>query len=122
MLKSENIGEKEKFSIAKVSQLTLVPKHTLRYWEDEVKILRPMRSVNGKRVYCRKDIETIFKIKNLLYNERYTLEGVKKYFIKNKKKSNHIKTYDEENISGFKLLDDIKIDLEYILKLLGNVE
>jgi DNA-binding transcriptional MerR regulator len=117
---SKFIEEKERFTIAEVSQLTLVPKHTLRYWEDEAKILRPIRGNSGNRIYRKEDVETVFKIKNLLYNERYTIEGVKKYLIKDKKKSN---TSDmcQEHMPNSKFLQDIKNELKHILKLLKDV-
>jgi DNA-binding transcriptional MerR regulator len=117
---SDFIEEKEKFTIAEVSRLTLVPKHTLRYWEDEAKILRPIRSNSGKRIYHKEDIERVFKIKNLLHNERYTIEGVRKYLIKYKKKSNFSNSCHEHTPNS-KFLQDIKSDLEHILKLLKNV-
>ncbi|MDR1417679.1 MAG: MerR family transcriptional regulator [Endomicrobium sp.] len=116
----EFIEEKEKFSIAEVSRLTLVPKHTLRYWEDEVKILRPIRNSSGKRIYRKEDVETVFKIKNLLYNERYTIEGVKKYLIKDKKKSNASNNC-QEHMPDSKFLQDIKSELKHILKLLRDI-
>jgi DNA-binding transcriptional MerR regulator len=117
---SEFIEEKEKFTIAEVSRLTLVPKHTLRYWEDEAKILRPIRSNSGKRIYRKEDVETVFKIKNLLYNERYTIEGVRKYLIKYKKKLNSSNSC-QEHIPDSKFLQDIKSELKHILKLLKDV-
>jgi DNA-binding transcriptional MerR regulator len=118
--RSEFVEEKEKFTIAEVSQLTLVPKHTLRYWEDEAKILRPLRSNGGKRIYRKEDVETVFKIKNLLYNERYRVDGVKKYLIKYKKKTN-ISNSCQEHIPDSKFLQDIKSELKHILRLLKDI-
>jgi DNA-binding transcriptional MerR regulator len=114
------VPEKEKFTISEASRLTLVPKHTLRYWEDEFKILRPIRNSQGKRIYRKEDIEIVFKIKNLLYNERYTIEGVKKYLIKNKKKKDSENT-SQEHVPDSKFLQDVKNELNHILKLLRDV-
>ncbi|MDR1522867.1 MAG: MerR family transcriptional regulator [Endomicrobium sp.] len=120
MFQNKLVPEKEKFTISEVARLTLVPKHTLRYWEDEVKILRPIRNSNGKRIYCKEDIETVFKIKNLLYNERYTIEGVKKYFIRNKKNKNN-ENISQDHMPDSKFLQDIKNELNHILKLLRDI-
>ncbi|MDR2616462.1 MAG: MerR family transcriptional regulator [Endomicrobium sp.] len=120
MFQANFVPEKEKFSIGEISRITLVPKHTLRYWEDEVKILRPIRNGDGKRMYCKEDIEIVFKIKNLLYNERYTIEGVKKYLLKNKKRKSANAAF-QDCVSDSKFLQDVKSELKYILKLLKDV-
>lgn len=120
MFQIKLVPEKEKFTISEVARLTLVPKHTLRYWEDEVKILRPIRNSNGKRIYSKEDIEAVFKIKNLLYNERYTIEGVKKYLIKNKKKKDTENTF-QKHVPDSKFLQDVKNELNHILKLLRDI-
>ncbi|MDR2066609.1 MAG: MerR family transcriptional regulator [Endomicrobium sp.] len=120
MFQANFVPEKEKFSIGEISRITLVPKHTLRYWEDEVKILRPIRNGDGKRMYRKEDIETVFKIKNLLYNERYTIEGVKKYLLKNKKRKSANATF-QDCVPDSKFLQDVKSELKYILKLLKGV-
>jgi len=68
------------YKIGEVSRLTGVEPYVLRYWESEFPFLRPRKSKSGQRIYVRKDLETILKIKNLLYDERYTIEGVRKKF------------------------------------------
>lgn len=50
----------------------------LRYWESEFKLLRPKKNRGGQRVYRRQDLELVQRIKQLLYEERLTLEGAKK--------------------------------------------
>ncbi|BAG13623.1 hypothetical protein AGMMS49573_05140 [Endomicrobiia bacterium] len=116
------IPDKEYFTIGEVSQITLVPKHTLRYWESEFKLLRPIRKSSGQRSYRKEEVEFVFKIKNLLYNQRYTIEGVKKYLIGDKRKRlTNLQTnlnLDLEYMPDSKLLKDIKEELKHILKLL----
>ncbi|MDR2351198.1 MAG: MerR family transcriptional regulator [Endomicrobium sp.] len=116
------IPDKEYFSIGEISQITLVPKHTLRYWESEFKLLRPVRKSSGRRKYHREDVELVFKIKDLLYNQKYSIEGAKKYLIGDKRKK-HKDMQDTlelnlERIPDNKFLQNIKDELKYILKLL----
>jgi len=55
-----------------------VPSYVLRYWESEFKLLRPKKNPAGQRLYRRRDLELVQRIKALLYDERLTLEGAKK--------------------------------------------
>ncbi len=58
--------------------MTGVPAYVLRYWESEFKLLRPRKNPAGQRVYRRRDVDLVVRIKTLLYEERLTLEGAKK--------------------------------------------
>ncbi|GHT37640.1 hypothetical protein AGMMS49593_05150 [Endomicrobiia bacterium] len=122
MFKIPPIPDKEYFSIGEVSQITLVPKYTLRYWENEFKLLSPIRKSSGQRRYRKEEVEIVFKIKDLLYNKRYTIEGVKKYLIGDKRKklidvSPNLEL-DIEHMPDSKFLRDLKDELKHILKLL----
>ncbi|RMG00162.1 MAG: MerR family transcriptional regulator [Nitrospirae bacterium] len=75
-----SIPEKLFYKIGEVGRITGVEPYVLRYWESEFPFLRPRKSRSGQRLYVKKDIETILEIKKLLYDERYTIEGVKKKF------------------------------------------
>ncbi|GHT41313.1 hypothetical protein AGMMS49921_04190 [Endomicrobiia bacterium] len=124
MLKIPPIPDKEYFSIGEISQITLVPKYTLRYWENEFKLLSPIRKSSGQRRYRKEEVEIVFKIKDLLYNKRYTIEGVKKYLIGDKRKklidvSPNLEL-DIEHMPDSKFLRDLKDELKHILKLLKN--
>ncbi len=66
------------YKIGEVSKIVDVEPYVLRYWETEFPFLKPRKSKSGQRVYVKKDIETLLKIKRLLYQERYTIEGVRK--------------------------------------------
>ncbi len=55
-----------------------MPAHVLRYWESEFKLLRPKKNPAGQRLYRRRDLDLVLRIKTLLYSERLTLEGAKK--------------------------------------------
>lgn len=66
------------YKIGEVSRITRVEPYVLRYWETEFSFLRPRKSKAGQRVYIKKDLELIMEIKRLLYDEKYTIEGVRK--------------------------------------------
>lgn len=72
------VPDKLFYKIGEVSRITAVEPYVLRYWESEFPFLRPRKSKSGQRVYVKKDLETILQIKSLLYDERYTIEGVRK--------------------------------------------
>jgi len=66
------------FKIGEVSKILGVEPYVLRYWETEFPFLKPRKSKSGQRIYIRKDVETLLVIRRLLYQERYTIEGVRK--------------------------------------------
>ncbi len=72
--------EKLFFKIGEVSRLAGVESYVLRYWETEFSFLRPRKSKSGQRLYTKKDVELILQIKKLLYEERYTIDGVRRKF------------------------------------------
>ncbi len=68
------------YKIGEVSKITDVEPYVLRYWETEFHFLRPRKNKSGQRVYVKKDLELILQVKRMLYQERYTIEGVRKRF------------------------------------------
>jgi DNA-binding transcriptional MerR regulator len=66
------------FRIGEVSGLVGVEPHVLRYWETEFKSVRPQKSAKGQRVYSRRDVETLLRVKELLYSQRFTIAGAKR--------------------------------------------
>jgi len=73
------IPEKSLFRIGEVSRLTATKAFVLRYWESEFPTLQPVKSPSGHRIYRREDIETVFEIKRLLYEEGFTIAGARKH-------------------------------------------
>ena len=65
------------YSISEVSKLTGLEQYILRYWETEFDNLKPSKNRAGNRIYTNKDIQLILKIKKLLREEKYTIEGAK---------------------------------------------
>lgn len=113
------LPDKDFFSIREASQLTQVKPYVLRYWESEFKLLRPVRRESGHRKYSRKDVETILKIKDLLYERRFTISGAKKYLVQeNRRKPDQLKIELEESDAAVETLRDAKQTLEEILEIL----
>ena len=75
---SPSIPDKLYFKIGEVSELIGVEPYVLRYWETEFKEISPVKSRTNQRLYKRRDVETILKIKDLLYKERFTINGARK--------------------------------------------
>lgn len=72
------IPEKLFFKIGEVCELAGVQAHVLRYWETEFPMLAPQKNRAGQRTYRRRDVEMALRIKELLYDEQYTIAGAKK--------------------------------------------
>jgi DNA-binding transcriptional MerR regulator len=66
------------FKIGEVCEITDTQPYVLRYWESEFAALAPAKNSSGQRIYRRKDIETVLRIKQLLYDEGFTIAGAKK--------------------------------------------
>jgi DNA-binding transcriptional MerR regulator len=73
------VEEKTLFRIGEVSRITDTKTFVLRYWETEFPMLQPVKSPSGHRLYRREDIETVNKIKRLLYDEGFTIVGARKH-------------------------------------------
>ena len=72
------IPEKLFFKIGEVCEIAGVQAHVLRYWETEFPMLTPQKNRAGQRTYRRRDVEMALRIKELLYDEQYTIAGAKK--------------------------------------------
>jgi DNA-binding transcriptional MerR regulator len=72
------IPEKLFFKIGEVCELAGVQAHVLRYWESEFTMLAPQKNRAGQRVYRKRDVEIALRIKELLYEDQYTIAGAKK--------------------------------------------
>src|SRR5713226_4329805 len=74
-----SIPNKSFFRIGEVGRLTDTKPFVLRYWESEFPMLQPVKSPKGHRLYRREDIETVMKIKRLLYDEGFTIAGARRH-------------------------------------------
>jgi DNA-binding transcriptional MerR regulator len=116
-----DIPDKLYFKIGEVSDLLGVEPYVLRYWESEFPSLSPKKSGTGHRLYRRKDVELLLRIKHLLYDKRFTIEGARQWLHTETKKPAPSKAaakriqqelFSEDPIPG------IRRELEEILALL----
>lgn len=66
------------YRIGEVASIVGVEPHVLRYWETEFRSVRPQKSAKGQRIYSRRDVETLLKVKDLLYAHRFTIAGARR--------------------------------------------
>src|SRR5678816_3164554 len=71
------IPEKLYFRIGEVARLCRLPAYVLRFWETEFPQLKPVKSSTGQRMYRRKDVESVLRIKKLLYEDGFTIAGAR---------------------------------------------
>jgi DNA-binding transcriptional MerR regulator len=114
------IPDKLYFKIGEVSELLGVEAYVLRYWETEFPVLSPKKSGTGHRLYRRKDVELLLRIKHLLYDKRFTIEGARQSLqteAKAPKPSRPSKRVQTE-LFPTDPLPDIRRELQEILQLL----
>ena len=70
--------EKLYFRIGEVARIVGVKPYVLRYWETEFSVLKPDKSPSKHRLYRRRDVDTLLRIKELLHKKRFTIEGARK--------------------------------------------
>lgn len=94
------IPEKIYFKIGEVCDLVGVQAHVLRYWETEFPTLSPQKNRSGQRSYRRRDVEISLRIKELLYDEMFTIAGAKKKLQQEMRETTKLKIVSNESISS----------------------
>ncbi len=108
--------EKKYLTIREVSKRTQVPEHTVRYWELKFRLLRPLRLSSGHRRYTQADIDTIFKIKDLVFVQAYSLEGARKALAAERRRKKSAPAAAVTASAKHELLESIKKDLKQLMK------
>jgi DNA-binding transcriptional MerR regulator len=113
------IPDKLYFKIGEVSELLGVEAYVLRYWESEFAVLSPKKSGTGHRLYRRKDVELLLRIKHLLYEKKFTIEGARQRLQEESRgpKSRGQKTA-QRDLFATDPLPDIRRELAGILEIL----
>ena len=112
----ESIVKKAYFSIGEVCDLTGLKPHVLRYWETQFDVLRPTKNRAGNRVFKPKDIELVLLVKNLLYDQRYTIEGANQKLL-DMRKGGELEGGKHE-VLGPEFLASMKQELEQLAQTL----
>jgi len=85
------IPDKLYFRIGEVSRLCRLPSYVLRFWETEFPQLKPVKSSTGQRMYRRREVEQVLRVKKLLYEEGYTIAGARQH-IKDEARASKMQT------------------------------
>jgi DNA-binding transcriptional MerR regulator len=105
------VPEKSQFRIGEVARLARVEAHVLRYWETEFRQLRPTKSRAGHRLYSRGDVALVFAIRDLLYDEGFTIAGARR----------RLRAHDREPVEELTRARDVlrrvRDEVEDLLKL-----
>ena len=97
------IPEKAYFRIGEVSKIVNVEPYVIRYWETEFKTLSPVRTKTAQRLYRKRDVQELLMIKNLLYTQRFTIDGAKKQLYKMRGNSDpETKTSEKQTLNLIK--------------------
>ncbi|MEZ5428530.1 MAG: MerR family transcriptional regulator [Pyrinomonadaceae bacterium] len=103
-----SIPEKIFFKIGEVCDLVGVQAHVLRYWETEFPMLSPQKNRSGQRSYRRRDVEIALRIKELLYEDLYTIAGAKKKLQNEMRDSSRLKIVHSENAKKDNFIKEVK--------------
>jgi len=114
------IPDKLYFKIGEVSEILGVEAYVLRYWESAFPVLSPKKSGTGHRLYRRKDVELLLRIKHLLYDKRFTIEGARQSLHSEAKAPKAVRAPKRVQAELFSSdpLPDIGRELREILQLL----
>lgn len=106
-----SIPDKTYYKIGEVAKMADLKSSVLRFWEAEFSFLRPEKSSSGQRLYSKQDIVLIQQIKQLLYQEKYTIEGVRKRFSPRRTRSPEPQPAGQEQQDVRSLLQSIRQEL-----------
>jgi DNA-binding transcriptional MerR regulator len=120
---TQTATEQRLYRIGEVSRLTELKPFVLRYWESEFPMLEPVKSASGHRMYRQEDVDLVFKIKRLLYDEGFTIAGARRHLRENNSAGSEAISSEPRNDSAGELLSrkmllDLRDTLRAFLTLL----
>jgi DNA-binding transcriptional MerR regulator len=107
---------REFFSMGDVCNLTDLKPHVLRYWESQFRFLHPAKNRSGNRVYQRREIELIMLVRQLLYTEKYTIDGARQK-IDEYKKNGELRSIARAALD-MQTIESLENDLQSIASIL----
>lgn len=107
------IPDKQYFRIGEVAEMAGVEPYVLRFWETEFRSLKPAKSKSNRRQYSRKDVETVLRIRDLLYEQGFTIAGARRQL-----KEGAPATAVPDRTRA--VLDQIRVEAEELLRLVGE--
>jgi DNA-binding transcriptional MerR regulator len=112
-------ADEKLYKIGEVCRIADVQPYVLRYWETEFPQLAPNKSGGGQRMYTRPEIDTILRIKELLYRDGFTIAGAKKKLEEPVAVEPEAVTAAPQSVETQDVLTTVKNELRAILKMLG---
>ncbi|MBU0483401.1 MAG: MerR family transcriptional regulator [Proteobacteria bacterium] len=110
------IPDKLYFKIGEVSEIVGVEAHVLRFWESEFKVIKPQRASSRQRLYRRADVETIVKIKEMLYGQGFTIAGARKALQEQTKREKAGRLSPEQEADFFSKLKNELLAIKSLLE------
>lgn len=111
---------REFFSMGDVCNLTDLKPHVLRYWESQFRFLHPAKNRSGNRVYQRREVELIMLVRQLLYTEKYTIDGARQK-IDEYKKNGELRSVARAALD-MQTVESLEADLKSIAAILDGEE
>jgi DNA-binding transcriptional MerR regulator len=112
-------AEKIYYKIGEVADLAGVRTSVLRFWESEFSFLKPVKSSSGQRLYSKNEVDLVLQVKYFLYDEKFTIEGVKKRISpKGKLIKSEDYCYSSGDVDYGKVLKTVRNDLKVLRDLL----
>ncbi len=113
------LPDKMYYKIGEVAEVAQVKTSVLRFWESKFSFLKPEKSTTGQRLYSKKEVDLILKVRQLLYVEKYTIEGVRKKISTSGKLKNCSDIQSEHKIvEKSMLLNEVRQELQVIRNML----
>ena len=112
--------KKSLYSIGEAGRMTGLEPHVLRFWETEFELLAPVKNDAGRRVYSDDDIEVVRRIKSLLYDRKFTIEGAKNYLAGGNQVPADQTEFSFDDAGLKETLSQVKKELREILNLLDG--
>ncbi|GHV67957.1 hypothetical protein AGMMS49928_06200 [Spirochaetia bacterium] len=100
----------ESYGIAEMEALLGVKVHVIRYWEKEIPLIQPRKDAQGRRFYSDRDLQLLFRLKYLLYERRFTLEGAKEQLYR------ELSGHDQDLRAGLAALRSELLDIYTVVK------
>ena len=116
----DSSSDKLYYSISEVCSLTGLKPHVLRYWETAFPMLKPSKNQSGNRVYKQEDIILIKLISNLLYQERYTIDGARQKIEEMNSNDQQMELELEAATVSAEMIDGIKKEISDIIAILDR--
>jgi len=116
------IRDKKYYPIREVAQITDVKESVIRFWEQNFDELKPIKNRVGQRKYTKKDIDVIFIIKRILYDDEYKISGAQKKVkeILAEQDGHQLELFELEEKLGQQKIEDVKKGLMECLEILRS--